>query len=293
MSDKDIGGKYLIDRDPEGWIRWLLDDPMLEVLQILSTDFQFVARRSDSLLQVRGQQGIFAALAELQLQYDATMPARLQNYSAMARQKFDLPVVPIVIYLTPPPADVEIATAFHTEFMGLVTHQDFKVIKMWEIEASAALAMDLPAGILPYVPLMAGADEVIVRTCVERIRREPDHEELETILALFAMIWLDVATVERLMRWDMTVLEKSPLYQEILEKGVRQGLEQGIEEGLERSILRILRQRFGQFPTELPDALAELPAKVLEELLDEALLAADYKTFADQLTAVTTPSTER
>lgn len=52
MGNKDISGKYLIDRDPDGWVRWLLNDPTLEVVQILSTDFQFVARYSDSLLEV-------------------------------------------------------------------------------------------------------------------------------------------------------------------------------------------------------------------------------------------------
>lgn len=282
MSDKDISGKYLIDRDPEGWIRWLLADPTLEVMQSLSTEFQFVARRGDSLLQVRGKEGVFAALAELQLQHDVTMPARLQNYCAMARQKFGLPIVPIVVYLTPPSPGVELATAYHSEFMSLVTHQDFKVIKMWEIDAAATLAMDLPASILPYIPLMAGANEAIVRRCVQRIRAEPDHEELETILALFAMIWLDVETVQQLVRWDMSVLEKSPLYQQILEKGVQQGMEQG----LERSIVRILQKRFDLLSPDLPDRLAELPAAVLEGLLDEALLVADYGAFMEQLTAV-------
>ncbi len=30
MGDKDISGKYLIDRDPEGWVRWLLKGDSLE-----------------------------------------------------------------------------------------------------------------------------------------------------------------------------------------------------------------------------------------------------------------------
>jgi predicted transposase YdaD len=294
MGDKDIGGKYLIDRDPEGWIRWLLNDPTLEVLHVVSPEFQFVGRRGDSLLHARGPQGEFGALAELQLEYDSNIPARVQNYTALGRQKLGLPIVPIVVYLTPPPAGVEVATAYHAEFMGLVTHQDFKVIKMWEIDAAQALALDLPVGILPYVPLMAGADEAIVRACVARIRAEPDHAELEAILALFAMIRLDAKTVEQLLRWDMSVLEKSPLYQQILEKGreeglergLERGLEQGLEQGLERSILRILQRRFGAFGTDLPNRLAELPPAELEELLDEAIMAVDYPAFADYLTTL-------
>ncbi|MBE2200759.1 MAG: hypothetical protein IAE79_19255 [Anaerolinea sp.] len=90
----------------------------------------------------------------------------------------------------------------------------------------------------------------------------------------------------------MSVLEKSPLYQQILAKGLQEGrqqglergLEQGLEQGLERGIMRILQRRFGQFGAELPDRLAELPPVVLEELLDEAITAVDYPTFINYLT---------
>ncbi len=63
---------------------------------------------------------------------------------------------------------------------------------------------------------------------MERIRAVPDHEELETILALFAMIRLSVETVEQLLRWDMSVLEKSPLYEEILKRSFQKGLDEAI-----------------------------------------------------------------
>ncbi|MCI0578098.1 MAG: hypothetical protein L0331_18080, partial [Chloroflexi bacterium] len=83
MGEKDISGKFLIDRDPEGWVRWLLDDPTLVVTNVLSTEFQFVTRRGDSLLLVQRPDGLtFGALAELQLHPEAKMPARLQNYCA-------------------------------------------------------------------------------------------------------------------------------------------------------------------------------------------------------------------
>ncbi|MCI0397622.1 MAG: DUF4351 domain-containing protein [Chloroflexi bacterium] len=264
-------------------MRWLLDDPTLVVTNVLSTEFQFVARRGDSLLQVQRPDGqTFGALAELQLLYDAKMPARVQNYTAMARQKFEMPIVPIVVYLTEPGPDTEVVTAYHSEFMGLVTHQDFKVIKMWELDAHEALAQNLPASLIPYVPLMAGADEAVLRECVRRIRTEPDHEELETILALFAMIKLDPAVVERIVRWHVTLLEKSPIYQEILEKGV----EQGLERGLEWSIVRVLQRRFGEVPASVRQSLEQTPLEKLEALLDEALVAADLDAFQERLAAM-------
>jgi hypothetical protein len=85
VGDKDIGGKYLIDRDPTGWVRWLLQDDALTVTNILNMEFQFVLRRGDSLLQVEGTGEPFLVLIELQLHYDPKMPARMQNYCAMAR----------------------------------------------------------------------------------------------------------------------------------------------------------------------------------------------------------------
>ena len=173
MGDKDIGGKYLIDRDPEGWVRWLLQDPELEVEHVLSPNFQFVDRYTDSLLEVRRRDERFGVLAELQLYYENEMPERLTVYTSLARQKYRLDILPVVVYLVPPGEGQEITLAYHREFKGDVTHQDFHVIKLWEINAADALAASLPPGLLPYVPLMAGADEAILRQCVARIRQEP------------------------------------------------------------------------------------------------------------------------
>ena len=278
MDSKDVGGKHLIDRDPDGWVRWLLEAPSLVVEEVLTTDFQFVGRRSDSLLRVRGKLGPFGVLTELQLYYDPKMPARMQNYTAMARQKTRLNIVPIVVYLTPLPAGVELPTCYHSEFMGLVTHQDFKAVPVWEVDAAEALAIDLPVSILPFVPLMAGADETMVAECARRIRAAPDSEELETVLALFAMTWMDAKAVERIVRWSMRiVLERSPIYQEILERG--------LERGKRESILRFLYWRFGTAPASIKARLGRLLLVALNTLLDDVLAAADLSAFKERLAA--------
>jgi hypothetical protein len=43
MAEKDIGGKFLIDRDPNGWVRWLLNDPNLTVTDTLPLNFNLSA----------------------------------------------------------------------------------------------------------------------------------------------------------------------------------------------------------------------------------------------------------
>ncbi len=282
MGDKDIGGKYLIDRDPEGWVRWLLNDPTLDLVQILSSDFQFVARASDSLLEVRRADKHFGVLAELQLYYDDDMPERIYVYTGLARQKFDLPIVPVIVYMIPPGEDQEISTAYHEEFMALVSHQDFHVIKLWELNAAEVLAANAPASLLPYIPLMAGANEEMLRSCVQRIRQEPDREQLETILALFAMITMDQNVVDRVARWSMTVLEKSPIYREILQKGISIGRGEDHEDLL-KTLRQILHRRLGPAPLNLPERLNDLTWEQLQVLIVEAATAAAWDEFLVRL----------
>lgn len=289
MGEKDISSKYLIDRDPEGWVRWLLNDPELEVVQMLSTDFQFVARYSDSLLEVQRDNERFAALAELQLYYESDMPERVHVYAALARQKFRLDVVPIIVYMIPPGEGQEIVTAYHREYRGLISHQDFHVIKLWELEAKEALTGLLPASVLPYVPLMAGANEEMLRECVRRIRKEPDREQLETILALFAMITMDERTVERVVRWSMTLLEKSPIYREIWQKGHNEGIEAGVEKGRQtvlQVVKKLLHRRLGTAPVNLPERLDRLSLEQLELLMVDAGIAAAWPEFLIRLDEV-------
>lgn len=281
MGDKDIGGKYLIDRDPQGWVRWLLQDPGLEVAQILSPNFQFVARYSDSLLDVRRGEERFAVLAELQLYYEDDMPERVTVYTALARQKYKLDVLPVVVYLIPPGEEQEIAAAYHRNFRGTITHQDFHVIKLWEINATDALVAPIPPGLLPYVPLMAGANEAILRQCVARIRQEPDREQLETILALFAMITMNPAVVERVVRWSMTILEKSPIYQEILQKGIEEGRQSSL-----RTLKRILHERLGPAPLGLVERLDRLSVSQLETVTVDAAKTQDWRMFLQRLEKV-------
>lgn len=182
---------------------------------------------------------------------------------------------------------------YHSEFRGIQAHQDFKVIKAWELDAKEILR-ERNLALLPFMPLMAGADESVIRAGIEILREYPAGENLETVLALFASFVMDIETIQQLVRWNMAVLRESPWYKEILEEGIQQGLERGIEQGLERGleqgllkarredILNILRVRFGLLEVaeaELIKRLAKIESSaVLQELVIDA-------TRVDSLTA--------
>lgn len=164
------------------------------------------------------------------------MPLRLTAYAALAREKYRLDVFVAVVYLLPPAASFTLPAYFHSEFMGQTAHQDFAVIRIWELDASEALALHNPV-LLPFIPLMrGGATEQVLRACAERIRVEPEAAELEVLLATFASFVMNVDIVMKIVRWNMQILRESPLYKELFkdyERGREEGLEIGREEGLE------------------------------------------------------------
>lgn len=89
------------------------------------------ARLRASLPQI----GEFLVLIELQLRYLTRMPKRVRAYSALAEEKFDLPVYPVVVNILPPGPETVISTAYDAEFLGLRARQDFRVINLWEVDA--------------------------------------------------------------------------------------------------------------------------------------------------------------
>jgi hypothetical protein len=58
-----------------------------------------------------------------------------------------------------------------------------------------------------------GNTEQTLRKCVERLRKEPDAEELEAVLTLFANLVMNKEVVKRIVGWTMKILKESPFYQ--------------------------------------------------------------------------------
>jgi len=298
LGNIDTGSKRIIHLYNHAWIEWALQQP-LSVEEELSSDFQFIQRDSDSLLKVKGPQGSFLSLTELQFVYKSNLPERLMAYAALAREKYDLPVFVTVVYFRPPPLNEKVATCFHEEFMGQTSHQDFKVIALWELEAKKALAFNNPA-MLPFVPLMQGGNTVeMLQTCAERIRQEEHAEELEMFLGLLASYALDRKLVQQILRCNMEFVENSPLFQDILAQltekirhkmteEVRQEIrDESRKEGGRQSMLNALQQiltsRFSVDSTHFDKHFQSLDLKSFEELFKIALNAQTLAEFENAL----------
>ncbi len=234
----DIGGKRLICLARDAWVKWVTQRSDVVAGEILASEFQWISRDTDVLVQAYNPQiGNFLVLNELQLRYTNRMPQRMRAYAALAEERYNLPVYPVLINILQPTPGVVIATSYESEVFGLRALQEYRTINLWEIDVEIVFQQPLPS-LLPFVPVLkGGGDEAIVQQAVQLLRADEQLSQLEPLLAFFASFVLSTRLVQQIMRWDMAVLQESPWYQEILNKGRIEGrveeLLLGIELGLE------------------------------------------------------------
>jgi predicted transposase YdaD len=268
-----IGSKRLISLSPDNWARWLTGQIDLSVTEFLSSEFPWVSRSSDVLLKVHSPRyGDFLLLNEIQLRYSNRMPRQMRTYTALAEERYDLPVYPVLINILP-------------------ARQDFPShplrSELPRNPSRSRLSGDQPFGNgggnrFPRKAFHPPALRAYTKRGRKRgnrsrrpIRADEQLRDLEPLLSFFASFVLEILLVQEIMRWDMTVLRESPWYQEILTEGLQQGIEQGIERGQQQGeaslIIRQLTRRFGSLSPDTLDRIRSLPIAQLDELGDNLL----------------------
>ncbi|MFP4299603.1 MAG: Rpn family recombination-promoting nuclease/putative transposase, partial [Spirulinaceae cyanobacterium] len=242
--------------------------------EILDSEFQWISRESDVLIRANSpDDGEFLILNELQLRYNNTLPRRMLAYSALAIEKYNLPVYPVLINILPPSQNPNIPNQYSATFKGLQTRQDYRVINLWEIEARLVFEQSLLT-LIPFVPILqGGSSEATVREAVRVLRTDSQLSELENLLAFFATFVLETEVVQQIMRWDMAVLMESPWYRQIVEesekRGEARGRQIGLREGLLLTIEMALKLRFGEAGLALMPEIRQIEdINLLERLCD-------------------------
>ncbi|MEH2433099.1 MAG: DUF4351 domain-containing protein [Nostoc sp.] len=272
----DIGSKRLINLAPDAWVKWVTQHPEVVAKEILGSEFHWISRETDVLVKAySATHGDFLVLNELQLRYTAHMPLRMRAYTALAQERYRLPIYPVLINILPPPSILTIVDSYEQEFLGLRAIQDYRVINLWEIDAEIVFEQSLPS-LLPFVPILRGGGEVsVVQRALQALRADAQLNELESLLAFFASFVLDTPLVQQIMRWDMAVLRESPWYQEIEQRGIQQGAR--------RQLIRVLEQRFGEISHEAEIRLEGKNVEELETLMDSAIAVNSLDEFVSIL----------
>ncbi len=216
-----------------------MQSSQLEVREIISSEFQWVSREGDVLVKAYSTDlGEFLILNELQLRYNQQVPRRMRAYTALAEEKYQLPVYPVLVNLLE--ASIEsISSSFDQQFAGLRSIQDYRVINLWEVEVDVVFERNLST-LLPFVPILkGGGEEQVIRRALRELRRSSLPGELESMLGFFATYVLDTDLVQQILRLDMAILEQSPLYREIVERIERRGEQRGIAIGEQLTTQRV------------------------------------------------------
>ena len=230
----DISTKRLISLAPNEWVQWLMEPSQIEVREIISSEFQWVSREGDVLVKAYSPDlGEFLILNELQLRYNQKVPRRMRAYTALAGEKYELPVYPVLVNLLEASSE-SISSSFSEEFAGLRSIQDYRVINLWEVEVDIVFERNLST-LLPFVPILkGGGKEQVIRRALRELRVQGQPGELESMLGFFATYVLDTDLVQQILRLDMAILEQSPLYREIVERS-----EQRTTERVATNMLRL------------------------------------------------------
>lgn len=268
----DIGGKRLISLAPDNWVKWVTQLPQVQVQEFLAPEFQWVSRENDVLLKVHSAEaGEFLVLNELQLRYNSHLPRRIRAYSALAEERYRLPIYPVLVNIVPPSANPRIPTCYESEFQGIRAYQDYRVINLWEVKVELVFEQQIRS-LLPFVPILkGGGEEEVVRTALRELRADEELNELEPLLSFFASFVLELPVVRQIMRWDMAVLRESPWYREILKEGEQIGEQRGRQAGEAELVLRQLSRRLGRLDEAVQRQIRQLDIAQLEELGEQLL----------------------
>lgn len=237
VKKADIGSKRLISLSPNQWVKWITNIADAETREIISEEFQWISRDSDVLIKTFSPKiGEFLIVNEIQLRPSIRMAERMFAYTALATEKYHLPVYPVLVNILPPSDETRIINQYVSQFQGLEFRCDYQVINLWEVDVSIVFEQSLST-LLPFVPVLKGGDNrEIVAEAVQRLRQTERLNELEPLLAFFATFVLESKLVQEIMRWDMVILRESPWYQEILKEGEKIGIDLGIQQGIDLGI---------------------------------------------------------
>ena len=171
-------------------------------------------------------------------------------------------------------------------------------------EVEGASFLERPSiGLLPFTPLMRPPIGLTaaewVEACVSKTYDAPvDSVTRATLLyalSLLGSLAHDPELFQQLIPEE--IMQESPFYEIVLERGIERGIEQGIERGIEqgiargaremgvKNILAVLRTRFPESDTRTVAVALERIREInrLDQLLNTALLADTFNDFSQAL----------
>jgi predicted transposase YdaD len=187
------------------------------------------------------------------------------DYWVRLYRQYQRPIEQVVIFLKETSSDA----AYTNQFIVGNTQHRYRVVRLWEQDS--ALLLTNPA-LLPFAAL-ARTDSPSalleqVATQIDMIEEPEQQRNISACVEVLASLRFDKNFIQQFLREEL--MQESPIYQEIIQKGMQRG-KQDI-------VMRLLTRRIRNVSPELQAQIQNLSIAQLDDL-SEALL--DFSNAAD------------
>ena len=289
MSHYDEIVKHLMDRFPNEFAALALKTTDVEVQEKLTTEQPTIKmHHSDMTFKVRlpDEEAILHIEAQTDDSRGKPMPLRVLAYASFLGLQYELPVYSTVLYLRPPAGRTDPGYyAYGNEMRGSLSYK-YQVIRLAELEGASFLDAS-SIGLLPFTPLMrppAGmTSETWAEKCVEiTLSARVDNQTRATLLFALSIFGSLVHSPELFQTLiSEEIMQESPFYEVVMQRGIEQGIEQGARETSIRNILAVLTARFPQRDPQPAKQALEVISDTdqLMQLLQTAALTPTFEAF--------------
>ena len=268
----DDAMKKLVGGNPQDLVSWVL--PGAKFGKQLPFELSVENIYADGLLQVSLDGEEFLAHFEFQSSYDGHIGERLLEYNVLASRQYNyLPVYSCVIYLKN-----HNSVPISPFIRGLPNGEEvvrfhYRSIELGKLAAGELLQTGL-VGLLPLLPLTKdGARREVVEEMISGLISAEKTESLWIGYALASRVLTDdLNWLRRRFAMLEDILRDTPVYQEVLARGVEEGLEKGVEKGREEGKLEAQRQTLLDIVEERFPAITHVARRQAEAIKDPDVL---------------------
>ena len=301
--------KYIVGNFPRALAALVLNMPEVVVGESLSTELPTVqTHRSDIAFHIHlpgGEEAILHIEAQTDDSTRKPMHLRMLHYSSSLALKYEKNVYSAVLYFRPPAGRNDPGVYRHgNEQLGGKWFQ-YKVIRMYDLEGQDFLDPEA-IGLLPFTALMKHPEDMTpeawVEKCIETtLATDVDSNEQSTLLFALSLFG-SIAHPKEFFEDPRleAIMQESPFYESVMQRGIVRGREEGIELGEKRGEWRGARQTsiestMNVFTHRFPNADANALKDMLEAIDDldrlkqvnlNASIAESLQAFQESLNGV-------
>jgi hypothetical protein len=289
MGQPDLAARLLAEKHLPDLLRALLRDHRVEILRVERSELKLIERLTDIAVRARLDGREVILHAELQARHYEDVPARVLLYQALLHHRHRLPVVSVVVYLTPDPPTRPVPRGLRFS-AGDRSALDLRYLVFcpWQEAIDVAEVQRYPAlaPLAALTPGIAAADLPALQTAIEGAALPAaERGDLLAITYLLAGRRFPADLLTSMLR--SRTMEDSSTFQYVTsvareqglsegrEQGLSEGREQGREQGLAEAIVALVAARLGSAPRDLETQLCALDRDALRGLLRSLAAATD------------------